>query len=202
MNSARPQDTLGSSSPRSMRVAPVSIEVTRSRRPSTWARSSPSGDSRGSKAGESVATVDTTPESMWQTYGTPSRAKVTIRPVRSVANEVIPPACSRRRSRIARSAADSAPAVPRVRGSTTSRSPPPSRSATHRALTGSSPAEERRNTTARPSAVIRRSRGVPRVRRRVRAYCLGKLSALEPVLARSSSVTVSVRGWSRPRWRR
>src|SRR3954447_20777810 len=90
----------------------------------------------------------------------------------------MPPACSRLRSRRARSSGgrSSLPAPSSAAGSATRRSAPVARSSVHRQVTGSVPPRLRRKTTRAPSGEIVKPRGAPSVKRRVRAWRRGKLS--------------------------
>src|ERR1700735_2923030 len=98
----------------------------------------------------------------------------------------MPAAVSRTRSRRARpSGGRFSSSAPSALGSATRRSAPVTVSASHRQVTGSSPARERRNVTLPPSADTWNARGTPSRKPRVRACCLGKLSVMVPDHARS-----------------
>src|SRR5215472_17437533 len=95
----------------------------------------------------------------------------------------MPVAVSRTRSRRARSwGGRFASSAPSSSGSATRRSAPVAASASHRQVTGSSPLPVRRNMTLPPSGDTRNARGPPRVNRRVRACCRGKLSVMPAIL--------------------
>src|SRR5262249_46448808 len=97
----------------------------------------------------------------------------------------IPSADSRTRSRRARSSGGSSPSPPSDAGSQTRRSRPLPTSNDQSCVTGSSPAGDRRKRTREPSAAIRNARGTPRVNRRVRACCRGKVSRSPPLISES-----------------
>ena len=119
----------------------------------------------------------------------------------------MPPACSRLRSRRARSSGGQvlARGPSSSRGSATSRSSPVARSRVHRQVTGSVPPRLRRNTTRSPSGEIVTPRGAPRVNRRVRACRRGKLSVTVDQSARRRAQSTqgdAVRGDDAGRGRR
>src|SRR5215469_10330441 len=95
----------------------------------------------------------------------------------------MPVAVSRTRSRRARSwGGRFASSAPSSFGSATRRSAPVAASASHRQVTGSSLLLDRRNVTLPPSGDTRNARGAPRLNRRVRACCRGKLSVMPAIL--------------------
>src|SRR5215469_15619332 len=95
----------------------------------------------------------------------------------------MPVAVSRTRSRRARSwGGRFASSAPSSFGSATRRSAPVPASASQRQVTGSSPLLVRRNVTLPPSGDTRNARGAPRLNRRVRACCRGKLSVMPAIL--------------------
>ena len=96
----------------------------------------------------------------------------------SVSYEVMPSADSRRRSRTARSASERSDLALSSLGSTMSRSRPVFESHAQRQVTGSLPLFDRAKNTVEWSGLIRRSRGSPREKRRVRAYWRGKESVV------------------------
>src|SRR6185437_6358233 len=95
----------------------------------------------------------------------------------------MPAAVSLTRSRRARSSGGRFPSsAPSARGSATIRSCPVAASASHRQVTGSSPARDRKKVTRAPSGDTSNARGTPSVNLRVRACCLGKLSVMLPIM--------------------
>src|SRR5690625_2365482 len=88
----------------------------------------------------------------------------------------MPPPCSRRRSRRARSSGGRfSSSAPRARGSARISVVPRSVSWTHRHVAGSDPSRERRKVTRSPSGEIWKPRGTPMVKCWVRACWRGKL---------------------------
>src|SRR5581483_11254055 len=134
------------------------------------------GPSTGTAAGSSRAP----PSIRSARYRRVERTKTARRRWSSASNAVMPSACSRARSRRARSASVSSGSSRNEassRGSTRHRSVELVRSNDHRHETGSSPARVRRDTTRSPSGETRKPLGIPSEKRRVRASCRGNSSS-------------------------